>query len=445
MFPRKLPLLGSVKPTLWKLPVFPRKFQRSAVVTAVLLFGATVILTATHGFTPARAIGGSGTSGGINSNTFYVYLRAGEQLDYRLEQSVTITDHSGTVQRNCTGSPPSPCAFTEAPATDDGVWIVQVAAAGDHLRPWNIRALTTSGAEIPGRVWTEQMSFTNTARNYRQPREFTAYYLSEFGVQYRAHFQGHIGWGFDVRATNRGTMVNDGSCLPAYRSIVANDTNYVLDSPSCRASGLVNYRIFYGEPPAPDLPSSTPNWGDGRTQQTWVLPTYQNPQLQNWSYVRDNSMTAAGKLVGSLSGQPGTLEAHIDTTGDGDFSDPEDVVIRQAANLGSYEIPWNGLDKLGNAVPLERDLTFRVNYHGEAEIHYIDFDVEGRMGGIEATRLNGPGAPDRALSWNDSHLPIPANPAALPPVPLHADRLDSLGGVHTWPIVPRSVDGWGNI
>lgn len=407
---------------------------------------AGVLLITLIASIPANAVSGSG----LATTGVFIYLNPGETLDYEIRHtatlSVTLTDSTGTELSTCSSSPCAGTVLSEL--SEPGVWLLDVRTSGDRNEPWHIRVLDSGGNEIPGRIWAEQWAFGNTGFG---TRNFTVHYLSEFGGLYQATFRGHRGWAFRIRATNRGVMFNDGSCLSAYRSVPIagsieagaggvpeiNGDDYLLDSPECRELGLVRYRAFYGEAPAADLPESTTNWADGRTEQTWVYPDYQSPVISDVAFTRDG-LSNVGTFSGELSGQSGTLRLMLDLNNDGDFDDAVDRIDEFAVGLGAFEYDWDGLDGNGDAVAIGQDFAVRIELAGEAEIHFIDDDVEGRTGGIEVIRLNGPDAPDTHINWDDSYLPPIRRTSTSP---LTGTQVDSTGGAHAWPF---DGDGWGN-
>ena len=389
---------------------------------------------------PASAVSGNG----LRTMDFYAYAEAGETVAVSFADvtNVTVVQPDGTEVFTCSTQP---CTYAGT-APMSGVWLVRYVEDSDNVAAWSVTVRDAASVPIPGRVWAEQYTISNTGFS---ARTFTATYLSEFGVQYRSQFTGHVGWVFRISASNRGVMFNDGSCLSAYRSVPEADMVEAANPPlaamngddyttvgDCADKGLVRYRIFLGEAPAPDMPASTANWADGRTTQQWVLPAYQNPTIDDLAFSRAVG-GLGGTITGTLTGQSGTVRVLLDFDGDG-TADPEDRVFDVATGVGSFSVNWDGLDGLGEPVPASTGFRVFVELTAEAEIHFLESDVEGRTGGIQVTRLNGPGAEDSRLSWNDSYLPAAR---ATTTSPLSADRVDSTGGVHAWGF---NGNGWGN-
>ncbi|MFO7244491.1 MAG: hypothetical protein DIU73_006380 [Actinomycetes bacterium] len=417
----------------------PRGPRSLATLAAAML---ATLLIAVVAALPASAVAWDGMA----TMKHYAYVTTDEDLEvYFGNPSVTVRDPLGNVVYEC-HSGGSFCEYRGS-ATVDGVWVVEASNTTDNT--WAVRVQvrnSTTNDLVPGRVWAENIAVSDS--RFRT-RNFTVYYVSEFGVQYRAAFSGHIGWVFKISASNRGVMFNDGSCLPAYRSVPEADyvepenpplgemsgADYTLDG-GCESMGLVKYRLFFGEEPAADLPASAEHWGDGRTAQTWVLREYQEPVISGLGFTRPGS-GIGGTITGELTGQPGVLRTILDFDGD-DVIDPEDRVWETAAGVGAFAIAWEGLDGLGEEVPRTQGFTLTVELTGEAEIHFVDQDVEGRTGGIAVTRLNGPNAPDTRISWDDSLLPGTRNTVTAA---LTGSLVDSTGGVHGWAF---DGNGWGN-
>ncbi|UOQ58040.1 DUF5979 domain-containing protein [Leucobacter allii] len=417
----------------------PGRTSRGALALAAAVVAAVVVGLCAA---PAQAVSQSG----LRSTELYAYAEAGDAVGFSFanSQGVEVRSPDGAVAASC----PSGACAGEIPSALAGVWVVRYTAETDNTTAWTLQVADASGTAIPGRVWAESVNFSNTGFG---SRTFSATYLSEFGGMYSAQFTGHRGWVFSLRASNRGVMFNDGSCLPAYRSVpmsgvveaadgalpAISGDDYLLDSPACRDNGLVFYRIFLGETPDPAMPASTALWGDGRTSQQWVLPPYQTPEITDLQYARDG-FTAAGTVTGTLSGQPGVIRLRIDTDANGVFTDAVDVEFDTAAATGGFSIPWDGRDGAGDAVPPGRGFAVEAEFLGESEIHFLEGDVEGRSGGIRVTRMNGPDAPDSRVSWNDGLLP---GIRATTTTPLIGDRVDSAAGAHAWEF---NGNGWGN-
>lgn len=427
---------------MWILAKRPRGFRLRMTYMALLAALGALLALALAAPTAAQAASGNG----LRTTTFYAYAVPGERVDVSFGNAASANVYAPdqTLAFSCTGAG---CAFTGS-STVEGVWVVEFVNQTDNLTAWRVAVLDSTDAEIQGRVWAESMTFSNTGFS---SRTFWAGYLSEFGVQYRSDFIGHVGWVFRLSASNRGIMFNDGSCLSAYRSVpeagavetgvgsipTISGDDYTLDG-GCGSAGLIHYRVFYQSLPDPAMPTSTANWGDGRTTDTWVLPTYVAPSIVDVAFTRGAS-GAGGVITGQLLGQPGTLRALIDLDGDGTPGGARDRSIEIASGIGGFSITWDGLDGLGAPYPRSEPFTVLVELAGEAEIHFVESDVEGRTGGIQVTRINGPAGGNTEVSWDDSHLPAAR---ATVTSALTGARVDTAGGgVHAWAF---NGNGWGN-
>ena len=393
------------------------------------------------------------------SGPSYVYVNAGESLSITSRQtgaSYTVTRPDGTnapmtgsagVVATCTVTATVPCTFTEA-ATSEGVW--RVTRAGGPVSTTlveDISVLGADGATIPGRLWLDQANL-NTGNQYGTANS-AFYVLSDYGVRYRITLPAYQPWGATLSASNKGIM-EVGTCLPTYHSVPINNegtlvgANYTSDGTGC--ADYVPYRIF-PEVPDPSMPATVAQWADGRTAQTWVHRLYQTPAITAASFTRSGTTSDAGTFTGTLAGQPGRVSVQLDVDGNGVYTDAVDVTLPPIVTaLGAFSAPWDGKDGLGNLVSALIEVPFRMTYSGEAEIHFVMIDSEGRTGGISMTRLNGPGAPDARINWDDSLLTKRSSDGTVPN-PLTGVLVDSTTPVHAWSrgIPTNLAYGWGDL
>lgn len=241
-----------------------------------------------------------------------------------------------------------------------------------------------------------------------------------------------------------------GTCDSAYRSVTdaqVSAGDYTTSLAGCADSGAIQYRMFW-EAPAADLPTSTTAWADGRTSQQWVLPHYSDPNITVDSFSRTNAASNASTIVGTLSGQPATVGARIDVDGNGSFTDPIDRDLGEVTSgTGSVTFHWDGLNGNGTATSTTQSYKVQLTVTGgEAEIHFLNNDMEGR-GGVTYTRLNGPNAPQSTINWNDTDIAAaPSTNAAAYPMsgPVVANGIDSTPGVHSWAFSAGHDGSWGN-
>ena len=112
------------------------------------------------------------------------------------------------------------------------------------------------------------------------------------------------------------------------------------------------------------------------------------------------------------------------------------------AGGGSQVIPFDGEDGQGDPISVFAPVRARVIIDQVGEIHFPNWDVETRGGGLEVTALDGPSQGSKTLYWNDTLLPTTGK-ACVPSSAARDGRagVNSTGGVHGW---CGTGDPWGN-
>ncbi|RWZ52767.1 DUF11 domain-containing protein [Labedella phragmitis] len=421
--------------------------RRSAValVTTALVAGvlASVVPSA-----PAAAAETPGDSYIRQDNTFYAYVGAGENLDVQFLKSASLAGASpitvtvrgpGGITQSCTkqttDAPNTACTFANLTSATPGVWAitfdVSVSTADYYLWTINVQRGTTT---IPGRVYSERYTMFQGA-TLAASTDMSLWYQSELGYTYRADYTDYNGVDSVIYADATGIRYN-GTCTSAYASIDGADTT--RSSAGFRECGDP-YKIFF-EAPAADLPA-TATLFNGQTD--WLKPAVApTPSITNVSFTPDDARTRAGEIEFDVENFTGQLVVEIDTDDDGTY----DVRLPGSAIDGSGAVRFDGRDADGNPVPAGQDMAVRVSIAQTGEIHFTQTDVEVRGGGVQVTRLNGVGAGDRTLRWNDSGLST-AGTCGTRPNPLDARTgVNSTGGVHSWtPAGCASLNGWGDV
>jgi uncharacterized repeat protein (TIGR01451 family) len=420
----------------------------AAVATAALVAGVLAsFVPAFMPTSPAAAAETPGDSFIRQDNTFYAYVGAGENLDVQFSKfaalggasAVTVTVQGpGGVTQTCTkqsaDAPGTACTFSNLTSATPGIWAITFnpVATSDYYN-WtiNVQRGTTT---IPGRVYSERYAmFQSTADT--AATDMSLWYQSELGYTYRADYSDYNGIDSIIFADATGVRYN-GTCTSAYASVPMGD-------PARSTAGLREcgdpYKIFF-EAPAADLPA-TATYFNGRTD--WVKPPVApTPSITNVAFTPDNALTRAGDIDFDVENFTGQLVVEIDTNDDGTY----DVRLPASAIDGSGSVRFDGRDANGNPVPAGQDMNVRVSITQTGEIHFNQSDVEVRGGGIQVTRLNGAGAGDRTIRWNDSGLSATGT-CGTRPTPLDATAgVNSTGGVHAWsPAGCASLNGWGDV
>jgi hypothetical protein len=436
----------------------PRIARFAALATAACLASVSLLATmpAAHAAgEAATTLPGTILHGGATNNhktTVFAYVKAGESfaatfgehpgMDSRM--TVTIIDPLGKVRQ--TSTPGGPVAIdTQIIADVDGVWAVTIEDPADIAtnRPqfpgvtWSIAA-EKNGVAIPGRVFSESLAFNTPAAT-----TLSVFALTKTGGLYRETLRDYNGVDSTIQVTNKGNVLTgDAACDPAYLSVPmpqspesdGSGAAYEQPTSSATCAGLERYRLFLDQPAA-DLPSSSTNWADGRTTDTWVGATYTQPTISGLSFTRSGTAGNAGTLTGTLDTQPGTVNLEIDADGDGVYDGPADVTQTVIVpQTGPFSFDWDGKNAAGEPVDVSVASAFRTTLAHTNEAHFLRTDSEVSSGGIELLRLTGGSTNPSAVYFDDSRF-ADTSAERYSTTSLLAsgpDGIDSTGGVHRW-------------
>lgn len=398
-------------------------------------------------------------------NTFYAYVKAGETVSaafLRVNQDepfdtpredVTITiDGPSMEQQKCIAQKNVPigqgCIFAAQTAQKTGIWRIQFEVPataksyqevspdvqwGKNLFNWKID-IKAGNEEQKGRIWTERYS-TRQPASMSYATDFTYHYISEDGYIYKADYKGFNGQISTLSADGIG-LRKAKTCESAYRSADVVDTKF---SPALGSCGNA-YKLFFEEPVG-SLPAKAETWD---SKQDWVRPNISKPSISELHFSPDETTDQqSGAISFYLRNFIGQYEVKVDVEGDGNFDGQDDVTIRQQMKRltsGLQKVTFDGTDKSGRILPRDQKIGVKVVITKVAEIHLVAADVEGRVGGLELSRLNGESSPATALCWNDTELD-PMSESLMPKERDGRDCGDSTGGVHAWSYADLS---WGN-
>jgi gliding motility-associated-like protein len=301
-------------------------------------------------------------------------------------------------------------------------------------------ATNDGGTMLTGRVYTNQYKAIITGNlNSTSP---TFYMMSKEGVQYQMDFDGVDPYGFNFSANSLGIVDHLGQ--PTYISkatssyTVSNDPSmwtsgnyYIYDPQSNDEGSLITYKIFFNTPDL-NMPAEamTSNVYTNSTYTTWLNNGLSPDPLsvQNFDFsgvdingdptcFGSNMQTGIGGILDYTSNITGTVRLSLDINSDGDFVDAEDRIIYAAAESGTNEMTWDGLDGTGATIALANSVD--INYLLEmraGEMHIMFHDVENNPGGIIFTRLNGQNAPSNDFYYDHTAVGGPTSGGAAPSV-----------------------------
>lgn len=372
------------------------KYKPLALVVAAVLVIVTAAALLTGSPRPAAAATWDPPIKTVAAAELRIYLKPGEQLwlDNPNNPFSRLTDSDGNFidgNGNPTERPVQITATTPthvATASKEGVWTVKSFGI-----KWNAEVRDSNGDPIPGRIWTEVLDVRQPPPN--DGMDLTYYVVNDTGYIYQLDLLNFQGIASLLYATSTGVPRSEGDCRPTYKN-----GGKTIPSPEC---GHI-YRFFF-EKPAADLPTSA-NLAGKRIN---VLPpplALAALRATDASYRPDEaeSTNPAGTFNFELDSRfIGTAILQIDVDGDGSYNGPRDVNIDQYTPGGSIVYHWDGKDAAGVPVIVgNKKLNVRLNFDRLGEVHLTMNDVEGRDG-IRFVRLNGPGAPDPTIYFNDRY------------------------------------------
>ena len=291
-----------------------------------------------------------------------------------------------------------------------GVWKFSITSTGTgeldiprYRYDWDLSVRDSSGTEIPGRVWTQQLFLYQDAT---QTASFPLYVMTTSGTQYKVVYNQFNGIYSIIQFSALGNVL-PGTCTQVYGSYselsTENPKKWETAPPSCGS----NFNIFVN-PPAPDLPESFTNLG-GAKETFWIAPKWKPPAKPVVSYERTGEGTAtpfAGKITVTTDNFVGSYDLQIDTDGNGSYTDAADITLPVTVSDSphTHTYTWDGKDAAGQPVTTTAAaLTARVTLTQADEIHSNLYDVE-YTGGQTWTQLVGNAPGPAPLMWDDSYL-----------------------------------------
>lgn len=429
-------------------PLAARSTKGKRRVAALALAGMIVSTGVTSTLLPAAPASAESSSADAHMQrpqTQFAYLAEGDALSVSFVSSrfdatgvstsptFTIVDPDGNVQWSCEmpeGSPLGTICAVDGLTGPAGVWEIRITdPLGSESRntgfSWDTQ-VSNGGTPISGRIFTTAYGLWQTT-----PADMDLWVVNNAGYQYEVSLLGYNGVISTLTSDATGNPDPSGECSSLFASY---DGLGLTAGPDCE-----KHRIFFSEPAA-DLPETAPS-ASGIVP---VLPAVLDAdalEVSDTQFFPAGGATRAGAFDYSINPAfTGHYWFEIDTNSNGSYLDPEDVRLHQTADgSGSYTTDFDGLDGAGEPVGECSTLNARVYFDTVGETHLRMDDVEGLAGGLEVTRLNGAGAPDSTLFWDDT--PLTSVRANTTPQIDGTAGTDSSGGVHGW---AQDGNSWGN-
>lgn len=325
-----------------------------------------------------------------NDMTFYAYVKRGEHLYISTNRgrNVQIRNQAGTLVQRSPNNTPT--------ATADGVWQLSIDAAppANPTDPlgfgYHIRVMSGS-TERTGRIWTEtdyieQASSTPVGLKY--------WGVSDLGYQYEVSLHGAVAYTANIALRSAGAA-HTSACDVESRSF-DRGARWLSSYLDCGDK----YRLFF-EKPDNTLPESAMMAGT----RVPVLPKPVTRQelvsATGVNFIANTDAVGGSFNIRSHSAFSGTVELQIDTNGNGQYNDSRDITRTVVMSGGRGLWTWNGKDAAGSDVTGGAQARVRLNRVGEAHLLLHDFEA---LRGVTMTRLNGEGAPNSTIYWDDRQL-----------------------------------------
>ncbi|HJT75486.1 MAG TPA: Ig-like domain-containing protein, partial [Chitinophaga sp.] len=285
--------------------------------------------------------------------------------------------------------------FNSGTVLADAAWTQNT--TNNSIAAWDVSALSSSNAIIPGRVYSNVMNMYVDNGNF-----YGKFYIrTNDGYTYKVNNNGMAGIGFTFFVNNKGIATSTAdNATPTYKSLNSTATIPTKDPRSADGAQSVTQKIFYTTPAA-DLPASA-SLPDGTT--TWLKVAKVTPTVSNISIDgvegTAGQVSSKGAYIKFTANQAGNFR--ITLSGSGSFVTR---TINGFASAGVNSIFWDGKDGAGTAPSLgTAAVTADIRLQG-AEVHFPFIDVEYNVNGIIIEQLNDDGTvKSDIVYWDDSNL-----------------------------------------
>ena len=405
-----------------------RLFVSYIYLTLLFIFVfAAVMPVSGEGSREINADGNSSRSQ-LRGSRHYVYLKPGEKLYIgsstyiREDYDVSLTTPDGTlitydIEENGNGyianraqemagpkplnsSGYTPITYT-APA--EGIYSVVIRTNDDDKRycyslssvdwnslscktsytfSWDITVSSSAGNRIDGRVFAPILFFSAQGPNMigvdsgAAPLNTSVYVLTDNGYQYKVTLKNVFVWGYSLRFSNMGNIVNNHSAYTSYFQGSSGYPNFLRSDFNRQSNGGVMYRTFYNLPDTALLQYlGYPANGNPITCEISNFEFHSTSNLANKEYSGEggifnfDSSVTNGKYTFTLS-----------------FANGKNIV-RSGQLSANNSISWDGKDNEGNVVE-SGEITASIDLI-PGETHFVLDDFEQITDGIVIERLNG--------------------------------------------------------
>ncbi|UEG49997.1 T9SS type A sorting domain-containing protein [Ferruginibacter lapsinanis] len=376
----------------------------------------------------------------------YGYAQAGEKIDFRIERTrsagistdgswtIKIFSPLGLVDKFLLNSSiiGTTCTMPKITITSTtaGIWTllaIPTSNANNDAVSFDLTVYTSANSPLTGRVYT--YSLHGLDQSSPLEANFTLYFLNPDGYQYSGLYKGLNGLNYTIVSDNFGVRTSGNSCISSYKSVSYSGkwSNLGPDSAVCGARNKIFFNAFNAALPASSVRFNTTT-GIGQITEALIF-TPLTPTLSAATFVRTGSCIQQGNVYFSTNNFYGSVYVAFDVNGNGIFTDSADRTDT-VFSTGANSIYFNGLDRYGKIIPISQAINIKVSIDKVGETHFVMSDIE-IFGGIEVTRLNGPGSPNKTIYWDDTNL-LSASNCSLTSIVDGRAGVNSTGGVHGW-------------
>jgi uncharacterized repeat protein (TIGR01451 family) len=381
--------------------------------SGIALNGATIILKSPNGTTYIAT--GSGGLGIINNRA--------QEVAGPLPNIGGYTPYSHTVSANEAGV--WQVTFISPGVNNLGALVNTTAwtrsgnqGTGSALVAWDVTVRNSGGTSIPGRAYLTNLG-GDMGNYYPSVLKTDFYVLTKDGYVYQVNTNTLAPLVFNFFSNNKGFTSTGNPTYKSLNAIPSIGTN--ISDPNATDSGTnITNKMFLNNPLLASLPTSASHPVAG---STWLVDIPINPSISSFTYTRN--VSASGGTFNFTANTVGSYSIEIDTNNNGSYTDAVDRNIQGLTLSAGNSYVWDGKDGAGKIVNNPNTLTARVATRS-GEVHFPVTDAESNPNGFIITRLNGIGAGDSTIYWDDTSISATIGTKNL------AGATSSPSGAHSW-------------
>jgi uncharacterized repeat protein (TIGR01451 family) len=383
--------------------------------SGIAINGATIILKSPNGTTYTAT--GSGGLGIITNRAQEVAGPLPNSGGYTPYSQTVLATEAGVWQVTFI----SPGANSIAALPNTTAWTRsgnQGTGTNGALVAWDVTVRNSGGTSIPGRAYLTNLG-ADMGTYYPSILKTNFYVLTKDGYVYQVNTNTLAPLVFNFFSNNKGFTSAGNPTYKSLNSVPSVGTN-VFDPNATDSGTNITNKMFLNNPLFASLPTSASHPVAG---STWLIDTPINPSISSFTYTRNVSVS--GGTFNFTANTAGSYSIEIDTNNNGSYTDTVDRNIQGLTLAGGNSYVWDGKDGAGKIVNNTNTLNARVATRS-GEVHFPVADAESNPNGFIITRLNGIGAGDSTIYWDDTSISTTIGTKNL------TGAISSPSGAHTW-------------